>query len=718
MNNATSDWFTQTSDLLADLPADLYAVANEFDTGDINYANTTEIKDLNEYPLSDLEELLSSPNIRLGPDITSSKPGTSNVQSGNPETTEENQQLNQTIANNTVSSNLLDATTTIKPDLNDIENSLWDGLISNPMQGLTQTKDNILSINARMLKRQWELNRALKKQEELNQRLEEQLKQAQLHQKVLEQKIRAQHQSPHEKPYRQGTTRAMLGDITASSRLNASANSTPVKPVKQILQRVVRVSRDEQQSENLSKKYQRLQFSAQPTLVSRGATVDGSPQRRVYTSRGTLSNDGTRGYRVRPTNSISSLDLEYTEADKNVSVTDNDVCLQPSAGTSCTVPTTAISSPVFSPNNTDLGMENTVSPVLTNVTKISRRSSLIPSSSVGYSRNNTANGRSNHHHYHSLSLSSPKNQLHFLATRTPVKKLTSNQSRRDYNLFDPLSTTTPKLAPPRQVMPSSPLEATSQSTSVNPILFEKSKVNERQPVVEADIKAEIEPESHFTVSKTPSPILKSQGHFQGQSPQFSQLAQQIENNNINPLESPLKITRKLTTLPRGSIDIYVKELPDKMFECLYPGCGKTFKRRYNIRSHIQTHLEDRPYACDFEGCDKAFVRNHDLVRHKKSHFEKMYACPCGKKFNREDALVVHRSRMICIGGKRYENVVIKRSPRKRGRPRKNEVVTGESSPTKKVNTGDRKTKVEVDPNIIAQVEQFLNPELPDDGLKE
>ena len=269
-------------------------------------------------------------------------------------------------------------------------------------------------------------------------------------------------------------------------------------------------------------------------------------------------------------------------------------------------------------------------------------------------------------------------------------------------------------------MPSSPLEATSASasTSVNPILFEKSKVSERQPVVEADIKAEIEPESHFTVSKTPSPILKSQGHFQGQSPQFSQLAQQIENNNINPLESPLKITRKLTTLPRGSIDIYVKELPDKMFECLYPGCGKTFKRRYNIRSHIQTHLEDRPYACDFEGCDKAFVRNHDLVRHKKSHFEKMYACPCGKKFNREDALVVHRSRMICIGGKRYENVVIKRSPRKRGRPRKNEVVTGESSPTKKVNTGDGKTKVEVDPNIIAQMEQFLNPELPDDGLKE
>nr|1NCS_A Chain A, TRANSCRIPTIONAL FACTOR SWI5 [Saccharomyces cerevisiae] len=47
------------------------------------------------------------------------------------------------------------------------------------------------------------------------------------------------------------------------------------------------------------------------------------------------------------------------------------------------------------------------------------------------------------------------------------------------------------------------------------------------------------------------------------------------------------------TLPRGSIDKYVKEMPDKTFECLFPGCTKTFKRRYNIRSHIQTHLEDR-----------------------------------------------------------------------------------------------------------------------------
>lgn len=163
-------------------------------------------------------------------------------------------------------------------------------------------------------------------------------------------------------------------------------------------------------------------------------------------------------------------------------------------------------------------------------------------------------------------------------------------------------------------------------------------------------------ESQFIKAKTTSPILKSQEEFKKY---FSNL-----------LLSPNKITKKPTTLPPGEIDKYVKELLDKTFECLFPNCGKKFNRRYNIRSHIQTHLEDRPYMCEFDGCNKAFVRNHDLIRHKKTHAEKSYVCPCGKKFSREDALLTHRTRMICIGGKNFENIVIKKSPRKRGRPRK------------------------------------------------
>ncbi|CAI4055483.1 hypothetical protein N7582_000348 [Saccharomyces uvarum] len=232
-----------------------------------------------------------------------------------------------------------------------------------------------------------------------------------------------------------------------------------------------------------------------------------------------------------------------------------------------------------------------------------------------------------------------------------------------------ITSVTPQLKPPSQQMVG---RRESVFNELNPNLVFKNTDNEGNS-------EENEPESRFVISETPSPILKSQGRYEGRSPQFGTHMKEIDTYIAN---SPSKITRKLTTLPRGSIDRYVKEMPDKSFECLYPGCAKTFKRRYNIRSHIQTHLEDRPYSCDNPGCDKAFVRNHDLIRHKKSHQEKAYACPCGKKFNREDALVVHRSRMICTGGKKYENVVIKRSPRKRGRPRKDGSSSVSSSPIK------------------------------------
>ncbi|KAL3231053.1 Metallothionein expression activator [Nakaseomyces bracarensis] len=134
--------------------------------------------------------------------------------------------------------------------------------------------------------------------------------------------------------------------------------------------------------------------------------------------------------------------------------------------------------------------------------------------------------------------------------------------------------------------------------------------------------------------------------------------------------SPLKVRSRPTTLPPGYIDQYVKVLPDKNFECLYPNCGKLFKRRYNIRSHIQTHLEDKPFKCDYDGCNKAFVRNHDLVRHKKIH-EKQFTCLCGKKFNNEDIMNRHRNRNNCTGpSKVQETMMVNKSPKKFSSPTK------------------------------------------------
>lgn len=130
-----------------------------------------------------------------------------------------------------------------------------------------------------------------------------------------------------------------------------------------------------------------------------------------------------------------------------------------------------------------------------------------------------------------------------------------------------------------------------------------------------------------------------------------------------------KGTDKVLTLPPGYIDQFIVGPDnDKKYVCNYNACGKVFQRRYNIRSHIQTHLCDRPYKCSFENCTKSFVRQHDLHRHEKIHDSNKYTCPCGKGFTRVDALRRHRERNICKGGFEAEAGVIK-PKRKRGRPK-------------------------------------------------
>ena len=114
--------------------------------------------------------------------------------------------------------------------------------------------------------------------------------------------------------------------------------------------------------------------------------------------------------------------------------------------------------------------------------------------------------------------------------------------------------------------------------------------------------------------------------------------------------SPRRRIKKTSLLPPGELDKYWTG-PDeeKYFTCHYKNCGKKFTRRYNVRSHIQTHLSDRPFQCVY--CPKSFVRQHDLNRHVKGHLEARHCkCPCGKEFTRVDALKKHRLRNICAGG--------------------------------------------------------------------
>lgn len=125
--------------------------------------------------------------------------------------------------------------------------------------------------------------------------------------------------------------------------------------------------------------------------------------------------------------------------------------------------------------------------------------------------------------------------------------------------------------------------------------------------------------------------------------------------------SPKRIIKKTSLLPPGELDRYW-EGPDedKVFTCTFKNCGKKFTRRYNVRSHIQTHLSDRPFTCTY--CPKSFVRQHDLNRHIKSHMvAKNCRCRCGKDFTRVEGYRKHIAKGVCL---RPEDSVGK--PRHRG----------------------------------------------------
>ncbi|KAI5954412.1 SWI5 [Candida jiufengensis] len=133
------------------------------------------------------------------------------------------------------------------------------------------------------------------------------------------------------------------------------------------------------------------------------------------------------------------------------------------------------------------------------------------------------------------------------------------------------------------------------------------------------------------------------------SPVISPNSKQSLSKQIKD-STPKRRVKKTSLLPPGELDNYwIGPDENKIYKCTYKNCGKLFTRRYNVRSHIQTHLSDRPFSCKF--CVKKFVRQHDLNRHLKGHNEaRLSKCPCGKEFARLDALKKHQERNICVGG--------------------------------------------------------------------
>ncbi|KAF9145640.1 hypothetical protein BGX30_007764 [Mortierella sp. GBA39] len=87
----------------------------------------------------------------------------------------------------------------------------------------------------------------------------------------------------------------------------------------------------------------------------------------------------------------------------------------------------------------------------------------------------------------------------------------------------------------------------------------------------------------------------------------------------------------------------------KSFPCHI--CTKPFPTRTQLKSHMAIHVDNFPFPCPYTGCDLHFKRKHDLRRHvdAKHALVKKYLCSggCGEGFGRRDQMLRHLKRGHC-----------------------------------------------------------------------
>lgn len=105
------------------------------------------------------------------------------------------------------------------------------------------------------------------------------------------------------------------------------------------------------------------------------------------------------------------------------------------------------------------------------------------------------------------------------------------------------------------------------------------------------------------------------------------------------------------SMTTGSIEVNCGEIPSKRRPykprnkpnmCTY--CGRTFRRRYLLDTHLNIHTGSKPHQCEM--CGKQFRAVSTLTRHLRTHEDRQeQQCKhCEKQFTHRSALLSHEMR--------------------------------------------------------------------------